>query len=94
MHTFDRKIMMNNKQNLTLALIIPAILIAGSIITATNIFTKDTLVIAKSEAVQGCYEVTNGSKKTVDSNKVETVTVDETQINRHTLEECLTYKGF
>lgn len=78
------------KQNLTLALIIPAILIAGSIVTATNIITRDKLQIAKSEAVQGCYEVTSGVKK-VNSKDSQ---IEETQINRETLKECLTLKGF
>jgi uncharacterized alpha/beta hydrolase family protein len=78
------------KINITLALIIPSILIAGSIITATNIVTKDKLQIAKSEAVQGCYEVTSGVKKLNSEDSL----IEEIQINRETLEECLTLKGF
>ncbi|NCN87767.1 MAG: hypothetical protein GW941_02635 [Candidatus Pacebacteria bacterium] len=75
---------------LSLAVIIAALSIAGSVITATNIMTKDKLQIAKSEAVQGCYVVTNGLRKS-ESDKY---SLEETQINKQTLEECITLKGF
>jgi hypothetical protein len=75
---------------LTLALIISSVVLAGAIITTATLLTEDRLQVAKSEAVQGCYEVTTGVRR---SEKDEAV-LEESQINKQTLEECITLKGF
>ncbi len=75
---------------LSLAIIISSLAVAGSVITATNLLTEDKIQITKSEAVQGCYEVTNGVRRT----SKDDVVLEETQINKQTLEECITLKGF
>jgi len=77
-------------QILSLAVLLSSLALAGSIITATNIVSKDNLQMTKAQAVQGCYEVTSGLKKT----DLNDSSLDEVQINRETLEECLTLKGF
>jgi hypothetical protein len=83
------------KQNNLITFIIPSLILAGGIIVASYIFTKDTQFISKSEAVQGCFEVAQGRNTTtgIKEDGGEWI-VEEKIVSQLVIDSCLSKKGY
>lgn len=73
------------------AIIVSAIILAGVMFFFIQSAVKAVDGVNRAIAVQGCYEVTRGTRR---ADKGDGVNLEEAQINAETLKNCLDLKGF